>query len=28
MALEILSLTKDLDQFGGAQKVLMDIHRG
>lgn len=28
MALEILSLTKDLDEFGGAQKVLMDIHRG
>jgi glycosyltransferase involved in cell wall biosynthesis len=28
MDLEILSLTKDLDEFGGAQKVLMDIHRG
>ncbi|MDB4927120.1 glycosyltransferase family 4 protein [Mucilaginibacter sp.] len=28
MAFEILSLTKDLDEFGGAQKVLVDIHRG
>lgn len=28
MALEILSLTKDMDEFGGAQKMLVDIHRG
>jgi glycosyltransferase involved in cell wall biosynthesis len=28
MALEILSMTADLDHYGGAQKVLMDVHEG
>lgn len=28
MDLEILSITADLDHYGGAQKVLMDVHEG
>ncbi|MDB5011267.1 MAG: glycosyltransferase, partial [Mucilaginibacter sp.] len=28
MGLEILSITTDLDHYGGAQKVLMDVHEG
>ena len=28
MPFEILSLTEDLDSYGGAQKVLMDVHEG
>src|ERR1700754_1321367 len=28
MALEIISTTSDLDEYGGAQKVLLDLHNG
>jgi glycosyltransferase involved in cell wall biosynthesis len=28
MALEILSTTSDFDEYGGAQKVLLDLHNG
>lgn len=28
MGLEILSTTSDLDEYGGAQKVLLDLHNG
>ncbi|HEY9196360.1 MAG TPA: hypothetical protein VIM77_08840, partial [Mucilaginibacter sp.] len=28
MPLEILSTTSDLDEYGGAQKVLLDLHNG
>jgi len=28
MALKIISITSDLDHFGGAQKVLLDVHEG
>jgi glycosyltransferase involved in cell wall biosynthesis len=28
MALEIVSTTSDFDQYGGAQKVLLDLHNG